>query len=408
VSKLEVTRVLTINITRKLTEEQRIILGHLTYSAAKLWNVANYQIIQSNIKLSELEKKLKDNFWYKNLHSQSAQAVLQKLKVAWHNYYNQHTKRPRFQPKDGHFPVKWKKDGFRIIDNMLRLSLSKQTRQYLKEKHGIEFKYLWVELPKALPLDAIQIKEVEIVPHDIYGQRFYVLHLIYKKKVNPVIQSDDKVMAIDLGVKNLATVVIEEEKHPLIFDGKILISKLRWFAKETARIKSIIAEQGLKNCKWLARLVVKERNYVKDYIHKISRWIVDLAKEKGVSRIVIGDLTKNFTEIDIGRKNNEKFHRIPFGKLIQMIIYKAEEYGISVMKIDESHTSQKCSVCGVIKKSNRKYRGLYVCSNCGTVINADVNGARNILFRVVPNPEWGRDSGLGNPWRVRVINPLLS
>ena len=91
-----------------------------------------------------------------------------------------------------------------------------------------------------------------------------------------------------------------------------------------------------------------------------------------------------------------------------MITYKAEEYGITVMKIDESYSSQKCSVCGVIKKSNRKYRGLYVCSNCGTVINADVNGARNMLFSVVPNPEKGRDSVLGNPWRVRVLNPLLS
>ena len=57
--------------------------------------------------------------------------------------------------------------------------------------------------------------------------------------------------------------------------------------------------------------------------------------------------------------------------------------------VDEHYTSQKCSVCGVIKKSNRKYRGLYVCSECKMVINADVNGARNILFSVVPNPEWG-------------------
>jgi len=405
---MQVIRVLTINLTRKLTDEQWVILNHLTYSASKLWNVANYEIIQGNIKLSELEKRLKDNFWYKNLHSQSAQAVLQKLKVAWQNFFKQHTKRPRFQPKDGHFPVKWKKDGFKIIGNKLRLSLSKQTRQYLKERHGIESKFLWVELPKALPLDAMQIKEVEIVPHDIYGERFYVLHLIYKKEVNPEKFKEEKVMAIDLGVKNLATVVIKGKKQPLIFDGKILVSKLRWFAKETARIKSIIAEQGLKTCKRLARLVVKEKNYVKDYIHKVSRWIVDLAKRSGVSRIVIGDLNKNITKIDIGDRVNQQLHRIPFGKLIDMIAYKAEELGIRVEQIDESYTSQKCSVCGVIKKSNRKFRGLYVCSNCGAVINADVNGARNILFKVVPNPERGRDSGLGNPRRVRVINLLLS
>ncbi|XRO74640.1 RNA-guided endonuclease InsQ/TnpB family protein [Methanocaldococcus sp. 28A] len=388
---MEVTRVLTINLTRKLTDEQWIILNHLTYSASKLWNVANYQVIQCNIKINELEKKLKTNFWYKNLHSQSAQAVLQKLKIAWLNCFKQHTKRPRFQPKNGHYPVKWKKDGFKIIGNKLRLSLSKQTRQYLKEKHGIESKFLWVEFSKTLPLDAMQVKEVEIVPHDIYGQRFYVLHLIYKKEINPEKPKKEKVMAIDLGVKNLATTVIQGEKQSLIFDGKILLSKLRGFAKKIAKIKSEIAKQGLKNCKRLARLTVKERNYVNDYIHKISKWIVNLAKKKRVSKIVVGNLTNNFSNIDIGRKNNEKFHKIPFGKLIHRITYKAEEEGISVELVDESYTSQKCSVCGVIKKSNRKYRGLYVCSECGTVINADVNGARNILFSVVPNPERDRD-----------------
>ncbi|XRO77544.1 RNA-guided endonuclease InsQ/TnpB family protein [Methanocaldococcus sp. 10A] len=166
-----------------------------------------------------------------------------------------------------------------------------------------------------------------------------------------------------------------------------MLSKLRWFAKEIARVKSQIAEQGLKTCKRLSKLAVKERNYVNDYIHKISRGIVNLAKEKGVSKIVIGNLTSNFSNINIGRKNNEKFHRMPFGKLIHRITYKAEEEGITVELVDESYTSQKCSVCGVIKKSNRKYRGLYVCSECGAVINADVNGARNILFKVVPNPE---------------------
>ena len=77
--------------------------------------MANYQIIQGNVKLSELEKKLKDNFWYKNLHSQSAQAVLQKLKIAWINFFKQHTKRPRFQPKDGIFQANGGKMGLELL-----------------------------------------------------------------------------------------------------------------------------------------------------------------------------------------------------------------------------------------------------------------------------------------------------
>ncbi len=313
------------------------MLNHLTYSASKLWNVANYQVIQGNVKITELEKNLKDNFWYKNLHSQSAQAVLQKLKIAWINFFKQHAKRPRFQPKNGYFPVKWKKDGFRIIGNKVRLSLSKQTRHYLKAAHGIESRYLWVELPKVLPLDVARIKEVEIVPHDVYGARLYVMHLIYKKEIDPQrpAAGNERVMAIDLGVRNLATVVIEGEKQPLIFDGRLLLSQLRWFAKETARSKASLAKHGVKTCRRVARLTVKERNHVRDYLHKVSRWIVEVARQRGVTRIIIGDLTSSFSRMNLGRKNNEKFHRIPFGRFIHLITCKAEEPGIAITRVNE-------------------------------------------------------------------------
>ncbi|HEW92735.1 MAG TPA: transposase, partial [Thermotogaceae bacterium] len=70
-----VTRILSINIDRHLKTEQKIILGHLTYSASKLWNTSNYEILENKISIYELKAKLKDNLWYKNLHSQSAQAV---------------------------------------------------------------------------------------------------------------------------------------------------------------------------------------------------------------------------------------------------------------------------------------------------------------------------------------------
>ncbi|UXM84467.1 transposase [Methanococcus aeolicus] len=83
-----------------------------------------------------------------------------------------------------------------------------------------------------------------------------------------------------------------------------------------------------------------------------------------------------------------------------MIQYKAEEKGVIIEQVNEAYTSQTCSNCGVVKKSNRKYRGLYVCSECGIVLNADINGAVNILKRaysVALNLLNGdRGSGLGN------------
>ncbi|WP_421077430.1 transposase [Methanothermococcus sp. Ax23] len=402
---MQVTRVLTINLTRSLSNEQLTIINHLTYSASKLWNVSNYEVMQRNIKPNKADVQMKNNFWFKNLHSQSAQAVCQKLTIAWDNFFKQHTKRPRYQPKDGHFPVKWKKQGFKIINNKLRLSLSKQTKNYLKEKHGIKSKYLWVELSKTLPLDTMQVKEVEIVPHKIYGITYYMLHLIYKK---PVIQEPIKegnILSIDLGIKNLATAVINTGSA-IIYDGRRLISKFRWFAKSKGKIQSTLTKQELKYNKRLSRLTVKEKNYTKDYLHKISKMIIDFAVDNKVSRIVIGELNKGISSIDIGDRVNQQLHRIPFGRLVSMIMYKAEEKGLTVEQVNESYTSQTCSNCGVVKKSNRKYRGLYVCSECGMVLNADINGALNILKKVSHKVALNllngdRGSGLGNPCRVR-------
>jgi putative transposase len=149
--------------------------------------------------------------------------------------------------------------------------------------------------------------------------------------------------------------------------------------------------------------------------------IIDFAVDNNVSRIVIGELNKGISSIDIGDRVNQQLHRIPFGRLVSMIMYKAEEKGLTVEQVNESYTSQTCSNCGVVKKSNRKYRGLYVCSECGMVLNADINlkicfanlydffaslrnGALNILkkvsHKVALNPLMGRGSGLGNPCRV--------
>jgi transposase len=64
-----------------------------------------------------------------------------------------------------------------------------------------------------------------------------------------------------------------------------------------------------------------------------------------------------------------------------MLEYKANHSGITVIRVSEAYTSQKCSSCGIITKKNRCSRGLYLCQTCGERLNADLNAARNILHR---------------------------
>jgi putative transposase len=278
--------------------------------------------------------------------------------------------------------VRWKQNGIKVIGNRIRLSLSKHTKQYLKDKYSIESDYLWIDLPKNLSLNGVQ--EVEIVPHTIYGHITYVIHIIYKKEINQTNKSGQNIMAIDFGVSNLATVVTSNLTAK-IYDGRALVSKFRLLAKKKVVLQSAMSKSKHKTSKKMHYLIIKERNYVKDYLHKVSTYIVRQAIEEKVGLIVIGNMSYGIVNMDIGAQNNEKLHQIPFGRLREMIEYKAKEYGIQVITISEAYTSQTCSVCSTVDKNNRKYRGLYVCQ-CGNVMNADVNGAVNILKRVSPSP----------------------
>ena len=114
-------------------------------------------------------------------------------------------------------------------------------------------------------------------------------------------------------------------------------------------------------------------------------------------------MSDGITLMDIGSKNNEKLHQIPFGRLYSLIRYKAEEIGISVIKVDEATHHKLVVVVVLLRSLIAKHRGLYICSSCKTVINADVNGAVNILKRVTPNLEIDRSRGfLDNPVRIRI------
>lgn len=120
---------------------------------------------------------------------------------------------------------------------------------------------------------------------------------------------------------------------------------------------------------------------------------------------MIGELNKGITNIDIGKQNNQKLHQMPYGKFLNALKYKAKERGIQIIQIDEAYTSQTCSNCDTVDKTNRVHRGLYVCKTCGTVLNADVNGALNILKKVSPSSVNGVGVGvLTNPMRLRLVS----
>jgi len=126
-----------------------------------------------------------------------------------------------------------------------------------------------------------------------------------------------------------------------------------------------------------------------------------------IGNIVIGELKEIKQNMDLGKKNNQNFQYIPYGLFKQKLKAKCEYHGINYMEVDEAYTSQTCSVCGEVNKNNRKHRGLYVCRKCGSVLNADINGALNILKKVAGKSIVRRILGSGcvnQPVKVRVVD----
>lgn len=112
--------------------------------------------------------------------------------------------------------------------------------------------------------------------------------------------------------------------------------------------------------------------------------------KNNIGRLIIGYNPNWKQNCGIGKRNTQNFVTIPYYKLVHKLKYKAEELGITVIKQEESHSS-KCSFLDnepIIHHDNylgkRISQGLFK-SKEGIIINADVNGAYNILKKAILN-----------------------
>lgn len=191
-------------------------------------------------------------------------------------------------------------------------------------------------------------------------------------------------MAIDLGMVNLATCMDEGDRAG-IYSGRQLLSIQRYFNKQIANAQQRVNLQGKRWSKRLEGLVRKRNRQVKHLLHSASRSIVEDCEKRDMTTIVLGRL-KNLRKINGGYgrnwgRNNQKLHAWPYEQFASQLAYKARLAGIRVVVRSERGSSRRCSRCGAVRKANRVYRGLYCCKRCEAVMNADVNGAANLLQR---------------------------
>ena len=184
-------------------------------------------------------------------------------------------------------------------------------------------------------------------------------------------QDETTLLGVDRGVNNIA---VCSDGH---FFGSSQVKNVRC---KYRRLRAKLQSKGTKSAKrLLKRMSGKERRFQTDVNHCISKSIVN----KPVTVIVLEDLTgirPNKKEGSSKGKQNFWLSNWSFYQLEQFIEYKAESLGKIMLKIDPAYTSQECSKCGEVNKSNRN--GLkYKCKSCGFELNSDLNAARNIANR---------------------------
>jgi len=175
-----------------------------------------------------------------------------------------------------------------------------------------------------------------------------------------------RVLGVDRGIKNIAVL-----SNNMFFNSKHLREvkgRYQFLKRKLQHLGTHSAHRKLK------KLSGRERRFVRDVNHVISKKIVSLPYDViALEALNPAQMKKNGK----GRGFRKKLGSWSPAELQKFIEYKAEDAGKMVLYVNPKHTSQKCSRCGYIDKSNRK-GSIFKCKNCGFELNADLNASRNI------------------------------
>lgn len=367
-----------------------------------LYNQANFIIRQDFIKngkylnYNEMDKRMKSeinldgNINFRLLKSETAQQCLKELDKSWKSFFSlikKWSKNPNSLKGKPNLPG-YKKTEFNHIiftrniiikDNLIHLYKSK----FKSKDIG---KNLLIKIPKFKDIDFSKcFKQIRIHPTKF---NYVKVEIVYEQSVTNSELELDKFASIDLGIDNLVSLVTSHTK-PIIFNGKPIKSINQLYNKRKAKLCSIKDKMKIKPYTKQLDSIENERFLsIKDYMHKTSRYVVNFLLKNKIHKLVIGYNKGWKYKVSMGKKTNQKFVQIPFTMLLQQLQYKCDMVGIDLVITEESYTSKVDSLALEKLGKNDLYlgkrvkRGLFR-SSTGKLINADVNGAMNILRKVI-------------------------
>ena len=191
------------------------------------------------------------------------------------------------------------------------------------------------------------------------------LHVVFTKEINDT-PSNGTFIGIDRGINKIA--VLSTNKF---FDGK----RIKTISRRYEKIRSMLQSKKHSGKRHLGKVKSKEQRFRRDANHCITKQIVN-SIDSG-STIILENL-KGIRNAKARKEQRKELHKWNFFQFEQFLKYKAMAKGIKVEYTPARYTSQKCSRCGTILKSNRKSQAIYLCKHCSLSLNADLNASRNI------------------------------
>lgn len=343
--------------------------------------------------------KYTDHPTYRRMNSQVNQNAIKKTVKSWKSYF-QLRKDYVIHPEK--YKARPRIPGY-VKNPAMTAAYTNQTAKFIRKDGRAYLRFVNHKPPVLIGKESLYsgmtYVKTEVKPQ--YGG--YSILLTFKEDIilPEVPKFPKRILGIDVGVNNFCAVANNFGDIPFLIKGGAIKSMNQNFNKERARLLSEVTKgsdstHSVKKTKQLHTLSRRRETRLRDFFYKTAWYLVRYAKRQQVEVIVAGHNEDQKQNICIGRQNNQNFVSIPFCRFLDILRYTAAKAGIPVVLREESYTS-KASLLDLdtipaYKKGDtinhtfsgkRVRRGLYK-TNSGFFINADINGAGNILRKEYP------------------------
>ena len=348
------------------TNEQKIILAQHFGCARWWWNYALNHCIDTykatgkglsraalNSMLPKL-KKAEETQWLSQCYSQVFQATTLNLTTAYKNFFNGRAKFPRFKSKKHKQSIQYPQS-VKVVDGNLKFPGKVGVIKTKFDKRQIE--------------GEIKTVTISMTP----SGRYFASILTLVEGDNPKPSHDGKVAGVDLGIKDFA--IVNDGKKTCKFANPRHLKK---HEKNLARKQKKLSrkQKGSNSRKKARKLVarVHERisNVRSDYLHKLSRKLVDDNQVIVVENLNVKGMIRNH---NLAKAISDT----GWGMFVNFLSYKLEKEGKVLVEIDRWFPSSKtCSSCLYQVSEMPLEIRMWECPNCGAHHDRDENAAKNI------------------------------